>query len=69
LLKGVPNEGTIRNSKAVGEPPFMLGLSVWLAIKDAVSAIGNHQTEPELNIPATPEQVLFAIEKIKNQPK
>jgi len=53
LLKDVPNPGTIRGSKAVGEPPFMLAFSVWLAIKDAISAVANHETEPEFSLPAT----------------
>ncbi len=64
LLKGYPNEGTIRKSKAVGEPPFMLAFSVWLAIKDAVSAVGNHAFEPTFSIPATAEVVLLSIEEI-----
>ncbi len=65
LLQGYPNEGTIRKSKAVGEPPFMLAFSVWLAIKDAVSAVGNHAIEPAFSIPATAEVVLLSIEEIK----
>ncbi|MCF8371465.1 MAG: xanthine dehydrogenase molybdopterin binding subunit [Bacteroidales bacterium] len=67
LLKGYPNPNTIRQSKAVGEPPFMLALSVWLAIKDAVSAVGDHKIEPDLNIPATHEKILMASEKIKQE--
>ncbi|MEK9138647.1 MAG: molybdopterin cofactor-binding domain-containing protein, partial [Bacteroidota bacterium] len=47
LLQGAPNPNTIRRSKAVAEPPFMLALSTWLAIKDAVSAVANHEIEPE----------------------
>ncbi|NOX48868.1 MAG: xanthine dehydrogenase molybdopterin binding subunit [Chlorobi bacterium] len=66
LLKNVPNPNTIRQSKAVGEPPFMHAFSVWLAIKDAVSATGNHAIEPNLPIPATNEVILAAIEKIKD---
>ncbi|HGY55263.1 MAG TPA: xanthine dehydrogenase molybdopterin binding subunit, partial [Caldithrix abyssi] len=65
LLEGVPNPGAVRKSKAVGEPPFMLALSVWLAIKDAVSAVANHRTEPEFSLPATNEVILLAIEKLK----
>ena len=65
LLKDAPNPGTIRGSKAVGEPPFMLGLSVWLAIKDSISAIGNHEREPEFSLPATGEVILLSAEKIK----
>ena len=66
LLKDVPNEGTIRKSKAVGEPPFMHAFSVWLAIKDAISAVKNHEVEPEFSLPATAEQILMSIEKLKN---
>ena len=65
LLKGYPNPNTIRQSKAIGEPPFIHALSVFMAIKDAVSATGNHKTEPELPIPATSEAILKAIMKIK----
>lgn len=65
LLPNVPNPGTIRRSKAVGEPPFMLGLSVWLAIRDAVSAAGNHRSDPDISIPATNEEILLATENLK----
>lgn len=65
LIEGVPNPGTIRKSKAVGEPPFMLAFSAWLAIKDAVSAVANHQFEPEFSLPATNEVILLSIEKLK----
>ncbi|HEV8539227.1 MAG TPA: xanthine dehydrogenase molybdopterin binding subunit, partial [Bacteroidota bacterium] len=41
LLEDVPNPVAIRRSKAVAEPPLMLALSCWLAIKDAISAVGN----------------------------
>lgn len=67
LLKDYPNEGTIRKSKAVGEPPFMLAFSVWLAIKDAISAVGNHEVEPEFSLPATAEVVLMSIEKVRRK--
>ena len=65
LLKGYPNQGTIRQSKAVGEPPLMLAFSVWLAIKDAISAVGNHEFEPTFSLPATAEKVLLSVEEIK----
>ena len=66
LLQGYPNPNTIRQSKAVGEPPFMLALSVWLAIKDAISAKSNHLIEPEFEIPATHEKIIMALDKMKN---
>lgn len=68
LMEGVPNPvGTIRRSKAIGEPPFMLSLSVWLAIKDAISAVGNHEIEPEFSLPATNEVILLSIERLKEK--
>lgn len=67
LLRDHPNEGTIRKSKAVGEPPLMLAFSVWLAIKDAISAVGNHEIEPDFSLPATAEVVLMSIEVIKKK--
>jgi xanthine dehydrogenase molybdopterin binding subunit len=67
ILKNAPNPNTIKQSKAVGEPPFMLALSVWLAIKDAISAVGNHQFEPEFSLPATNEVILESIEKIRDR--
>jgi len=67
IMKNVPNNRTILKSKAVGEPPFMLAFSVWLAIKDAISAVGNHNAEPEFSLPATCEVILLSAEKIKNK--
>jgi xanthine dehydrogenase large subunit len=66
LLQGYPNPVAIRQSKTVAEPPFMYGLSTWLAIKDAVSATNNHASEPEFSLPATNEVILLAIEKLKH---
>jgi xanthine dehydrogenase molybdopterin-binding subunit B len=62
LLKGYPNPGTIRKSKAVGEPPFVLALSVWFAVKDALAASVNYAIEPDLKLPATNENILLALE-------
>lgn len=65
LLKKCPNPNTIRSSKAVGEPPLMLAFSVWLAIKDAISAVGDHITEPEFSLPATNEVIVLSVEKLR----
>lgn len=54
-------EDTVFHSKAVGEPPFMLGISVWCALKDAVASTGKAGQVPQLDAPATPERVLKAI--------
>lgn len=69
LLQNVPNPNTIRKSKAVAEPPLMLALSTWLALKDAVSAVGNHEFEPEFSIPATNEVIVLSAEKLRQQRK
>ena len=53
------------NSKAVGEPPLMLALSSFFALRDAVSASADHQTVVHMNAPATPERILMACEKAK----
>lgn len=52
---------TIYRSKAVGEPPFMLGLSVFSAIRQAVQAAIPEDAPLELNAPATAEEILRAI--------
>lgn len=67
LLDGVPNPNTIRRSKAVAEPPLMLALSPWLAIKDALSAVGNHEIEPEFSLPATNEVILLSVENLRRR--
>lgn len=65
LLNKAPNPLVIKKSKAVGEPPFIHGLSVWLALKDAVSAVGGHQIDLEFQIPATHEYIARSCERIK----
>ncbi|WP_084438557.1 xanthine dehydrogenase molybdopterin binding subunit [Niveispirillum irakense] len=56
-----PNgEETIHRSKAVGEPPLMLAISVLHALKDAVAAAGG-SGPVQLDAPATPERVLMAV--------
>ncbi|MBL4754673.1 MAG: xanthine dehydrogenase molybdopterin binding subunit [Flavobacteriales bacterium] len=70
LLEGHPNGAkTIKRSKAVGEPPLMAAFACWFAIKDAVSAIGNHAIEPEFSLPATNEVILLSAEKIRKKLK
>jgi xanthine dehydrogenase large subunit len=63
LLKSSPNrEDTIYRSKAVGEPPLMLAISVLHAIRDACASCGPRGTLPQLTAPATPEAVLRAVQ-------
>ena len=58
-------EPTVHRSKAVGEPPFMLAMSVHSALADAVSSVAGHRTHPHLDAPATPEAVLMAVERMR----
>ena len=65
LWKGENSEDTIYRSKAVGEPPLMLGISALLALSDAVASVGDHRADPCLDAPATPERILAAVEDVK----
>lgn len=66
LLEGAANkEATIYASKAVGEPPLMLAISVLHAISDAVASVAQHRVCPRIDPPATPECVLAAIERLR----
>ncbi|MBY6112994.1 xanthine dehydrogenase molybdopterin binding subunit [Mameliella alba] len=64
LWDGRNREDTVYRSKAVGEPPFMLGVSALMALSDAVSACGPGY--PMLDAPATPERVLAAIRRMQS---
>ena len=56
---------TIRRSKAVGEPPLMLAVSVVEALSMAVASVADYKECPRLDTPVTAERVLLAIEKMK----
>ena len=61
-----PNrEETIYRSKAVGEPPFMLALSAFHALRDAVASVADRACALRLDAPATDERILFAIEDVR----
>jgi len=62
LWDGRNREETIHRSKAVGEPPFMLGVSALMAISDAIAACGDGSRYVALDAPATPERVLRAVD-------
>ncbi len=64
--KGRNPEETIYRSKAVGEPPLMLAISVFSALTDAVASVGAHRKMPMLDAPATPERVLMAVEEMRS---
>jgi xanthine dehydrogenase large subunit len=63
LWEGENREETIFRSKAVGEPPLMLGISALMALSDAVAACGDGTVYPALDAPATPERVLRAVQR------
>ncbi|MFT7721861.1 MAG: xanthine dehydrogenase molybdopterin binding subunit [Roseateles sp.] len=65
-LFGVANASdTIHRSKAVGEPPLLLGFAALLAIKDACAACGPARCDPPLRAPATAEAVLAAVAGVR----
>src|SRR5258708_17995910 len=59
LFDGINREDTIYRSKAVGEPPLMLAISVFAAIADASHSLPPRRPVP-LDAPATPESILHA---------
>jgi xanthine dehydrogenase large subunit len=61
---GENREATIHRSKAVGEPPLMLAISVFSALTDAVASVAGHKVMPNLDAPATPERILAACEDV-----
>ena len=61
-----PNrEDTIHRSKAVGEPPFMLALSAFHALRDAIASVVDGPLSPRLDAPATPERILASIAELR----
>jgi xanthine dehydrogenase large subunit len=69
IMEGENREETIFRSKAVGEPPLMLAISVFAAISDAIASLAGYRLLPDLDAPATPERVLMAIEELRARQK
>ena len=68
ILEDAPNlVPTVFRSKAVGEPPLMLALSVYLAIRNAIGHLGGGKLMPKLNSPATPEAILMAVDDMNRK--
>lgn len=65
--KGACREDTIYRSKAVGEPPLMLALSVFSALFDAVASVADYRLVPHLDAPATPERVFWAVRDLERR--
>jgi xanthine dehydrogenase large subunit len=64
LWDGANREDTIYRSKAVGEPPLMLAISVFAAIADAIHSVNPSAPVP-LDAPATPEAILRAVQAVR----
>ena len=58
-------EDNVFGSKAVGEPPFMLAISVYEALKDAVGSTTPARQPVQLRAPATAENVLLALSRVQ----
>ena len=69
LLERAHEDGSIYGSKAVGEPPLMLAISVREALRQAAAAFGPAGTSVDLASPATPEAVYWALEEARRSPE
>ena len=72
LLENAAQDGVVHGSKAVGEPPLMLGLSVVAALRHAVSAFApdaQNAAHISLGMPCTPEALLTAVTQVKASPR
>ncbi len=67
IFKNLNRENVVNKSKTTGEPPLMLAMSVFFAIKDAISSVGNYTIIPQLDAPATPEAILLSIKDLKSR--
>ncbi|MBL8591360.1 MAG: xanthine dehydrogenase molybdopterin binding subunit, partial [Devosia sp.] len=61
----INKEPAIGRSKAVGEPPLVLGYSVVEALSMAVASVADYRVAPQLDMPATPERVLMGVERMR----
>jgi xanthine dehydrogenase large subunit len=66
FLDNRENRINIYSSKAVGEPPLLLGVSVWAAVKQALTSVANGQ-RVDLQLPATNEEVLRCLTVLKQK--
>jgi len=67
IYKNLNKENVVNKSKTTGEPPLMLAMSVFFAIKDAIASVRNYTKIPKLNAPATPEAILLSIKDLTNK--
>ncbi len=60
-------ENVVNKSKTTGEPPLMNAMSVFFAIKDAIASVSDYKSAPNINAPATPENILMSIRKFEKK--
>jgi xanthine dehydrogenase large subunit len=63
----INKEPAIGRSKAVGEPPICLAMSVVEALSMAVASVADYRVAPDLDMPVTPERVLMGVERMKRE--
>ncbi len=63
--EGKNKENVVNKSKTTGEPPLMLAMSVFFAIKDAIASTSNYKKIPVIDAPATPDKILMSINRLK----
>jgi xanthine dehydrogenase large subunit len=67
MLQTNTRYSSVQQSKAIGEPPFIYGESVYFAVKHAIESITDYQYQANLKLPATPESILRAVEQIRTK--
>jgi len=68
IYRGGKNvEKVVNKAKTTGEPPLMLAMSVFYAIKDAIASAEKYKIVPILDAPATPEKILMSLKELKNR--
>jgi xanthine dehydrogenase large subunit len=67
LWEGECAENSIHKSKAVGEPPLLNAISVFMAIRDAVAHARADGSAPELEAPATSERILMSVTRVNTE--
>ena len=60
-------ENVVNKSETTGEPPLMNAMSVLFAIKDAIASVSDYKSAPNINAPATPENILMSIRKFEKK--
>jgi xanthine dehydrogenase large subunit len=64
LVENLGNPKNVRGTKAVGEPPLLLSLSVWTAVKDALHHLASRDRALALPLPMTHERILLAVDEL-----